>query len=67
MHWDLEGTDLMRTPESGDYNELFSMLALGKHTVTTPALLGVHADLIFWPQVCLTKKITILYEKVGVT
>lgn len=52
MHQDPEGTDLMRTPEWGYYNELFSVLALGKHTVTTPALLEVHRDLIFWPWVC---------------
>lgn len=52
MHRDPEGTDLMRTPEWGYCNELFSVLALGKHTVTTLALLEVHRDLILWPHVC---------------
>lgn len=55
MHRDPEGTDLMRTPEWGYYNELFSVLALGKHPVTTLALLEVHRDLIFWPRFCETK------------
>lgn len=52
MHRDPEGTDLMRTPEWGYCNELFSVLALGKHTVTTLALLEVPRDLILWPHVC---------------
>lgn len=55
MHWDPEGTDLMRTPEWGYCNELFSVLALGKHTVTTLALLEVHRDLILSPHVCYIK------------
>lgn len=49
MHRDPEGADLMRTPEWGYCNKLFSVLALGKHTVTTLALLEVHRDLILWP------------------
>lgn len=51
----------------GSYNKLFSVLALSKHTMTTPAIFGVHRNINFWPQVRLTKKTTIRNEIPGIS